>query len=213
MIKFVLLLFVVLVLSPLMLRCYLYIAPGEIVGDINGWLGFLGGYLGGLMAFLSAAILFKQQRSESVRPFFVVTSPDPSSSNGILFFLSSTDSGKIHDKNFLTKLPEERPISTAIEIKNVGVGVALDIAFVDIHKHQAWYFLRDEKIFLDSHLVGIAECGESLTFAIMNTKLPEPRQSTHCFNLKYTDIHGKKYSQKIGINRTINGGFDYRLYK
>lgn len=53
------------IVTPLFLSAYIVWAPGEMIGTIDGWLGYLGGYSGGFLAFISAYFIF--QRDQKAR--------------------------------------------------------------------------------------------------------------------------------------------------
>jgi hypothetical protein len=206
-------LFSTLLLSPLILKLYVSIVPGEMIGDINGWLGFLGGYLGGLMAFLSAAVLFRQQKSEAVRPFFVIKSVPIEEVDGLLFFVEDSDISKLHEPDLLQGYLDENSPATGIEIKNVGVGAALDIRFSDTVSRDGYYYLTSHQMFSDNCILGTAEVQEKQTYgvALRENVVPDNTKSNLCFTLSYCDIHGKTYKQQIHIARSVNGGYGYHL--
>lgn len=50
------------IVTPLILTLYLSYMPGDRVGSVDGWLGYLGGYSGGFLAFLSAYFIYQQDQ-------------------------------------------------------------------------------------------------------------------------------------------------------
>ncbi|MEL0639140.1 hypothetical protein V6260_00780 [Pseudoalteromonas aliena] len=214
--KFLLvILFSVLLLSPLLLKLYISIAPGEMIGNINGWLGFLGGYLGGLMAFLSAAVLFRQQRNEAVRPFFIINTLPIDEADGLLFFVERSDITRLHDPDLIQEFLDENRPATCLEIKNIGVGAALDISFTDTVSRGGYYYINSHQMFSDSCILGTAEVQEKQAYgiALRECVIPENTKSNVCFTLSYSDIHGKNYKQQIHIARSVGGGYGYHLLR
>lgn len=60
----ILIIIAILIGFPLIIRLYITYVPGETVGTIDGWLGFLGGVTGGLMAFFSAYWVFSHDQKQ-----------------------------------------------------------------------------------------------------------------------------------------------------
>lgn len=50
------------IVTPLIFTLYLSYMPGDRVGSVDGWLGYLGGYSGGFLAFLSAYFIYRQDQ-------------------------------------------------------------------------------------------------------------------------------------------------------
>ncbi|MGL0962053.1 hypothetical protein ACSTD9_21725 [Vibrio vulnificus] len=114
-------------ISPFLLKLYVTYAPGEMIGDINGWLGFLGGYSGGVLAFLAAYMIFHKQRAENVRPF-LITEPSLSDKNSkqCLYFLENYDV-KVDPVTYVTSDPNRGDRFINLALKNIGIGPALDV--------------------------------------------------------------------------------------
>ncbi|MCL1065465.1 hypothetical protein L2735_01350 [Shewanella olleyana] len=85
--KYIIIALLILILSPLVVKLYISVVPGDMVGTIDGWLSFAGGYTGGLLAFISALYIFQSQRKENVKPFLDVKAIEKDTSS-ILYDLA-----------------------------------------------------------------------------------------------------------------------------
>jgi hypothetical protein len=47
------------IVTPLFISMYMALVPGNTIGSVDGWLGYLGGYSGGFLAFISAYFIFQ----------------------------------------------------------------------------------------------------------------------------------------------------------
>lgn len=54
-------------ITLLLIKLFIKFVPGDMVGSIDGWLGFLGGYAGGLISFLSAYFIIKNDNDKSTK--------------------------------------------------------------------------------------------------------------------------------------------------
>lgn len=50
------------IITPIFVAAYLMLVPGDMVGSVDGWLGYLGGYSGGFLAFISAYFIFQRDQ-------------------------------------------------------------------------------------------------------------------------------------------------------
>ncbi|CAK2011149.1 hypothetical protein [Vibrio crassostreae] len=76
----ILLIIAILVVFPLFIRIYVEYIPGEMIGSIDGWLGFLGGVSGGLMAFFSAYWIFFNDQKQRNKTWLYIQSEDTNES-------------------------------------------------------------------------------------------------------------------------------------
>lgn len=70
----VLLVLAIPLISPAVIRFYLTYMPGEMIGSVDGWLGYLGGYSGGFLAFLSAYLIYRNDKIGKERTQLVIKS-------------------------------------------------------------------------------------------------------------------------------------------
>ena len=190
-------------LSPALLKLYVALAPGKVIGSIDGWLGFLGGYSGGLLAFLSAVFLYRQQRVQDIRPFLVVHTSEEFKDQVHHVFIpdSFVSQDPTSAKNYLKPPNSFRQIECTI--KNCGIGVALHLEIYDEHGVRATIVTRDDSAqFLVSDDLGHIGVNESEPY-IFTLKIDELKDSKvtkmYTWILKYQDLLGNKYSQPIKL--------------
>ncbi|WP_256382833.1 hypothetical protein [Photobacterium toruni] len=213
--KILIFLVIVPLLFPLVIKCYLAFAPGEMIGNVDGWLGFLGGYLGGLLAFFSAYMIFKNQRSESVRPYLITdTKAFNEKTEYCLYFLNETEGLEICSRTFKTNDSSRDDNIYGLCLKNVGNGPALDI---ELRNDKQKVSLADviNQTFQEYSSIGTIEVSNKESWyycfdlnkeyqrsAVNNDTLIEE------LSLSYKDIYGKKYVQKLhfSCNRPTGKG-------
>jgi len=180
-------------------------APGEQIGSIDGWLGFLGGYSGGLLAFFSAIYIFNNQRSENIRPFFNSNSLD-ASQDSVLYDLSKPDENLINKTTLCTIGLERKDLFIGVLLKNVGLGPALDVAIYSQSGKKLLHYYAKRDTFLDYPVLGTAEISQSIQFSICVNENNTQRKGQFFtyFTVKYKDLHGKNYKQKVVIHKSGN---------
>ena len=199
--RYLFLLVAVALISPLLLKLYTMFAPGEMIGSIDGWLGFLGGYFGGILSFLAAITVFKNQRRDSLRPY-IKSAPEAKNSKATqcLYSLKNTDvtfnpeTFKTSDSN-----RDERFIDFAI--KNIGIGPALDIVIFNKKGRKLALADSQTNIFQEFKSLTDLEVGESISW-IVCLDLNESTEGgtyTEEWKLHYKDILGNIYKEKLHV--------------
>lgn len=199
--KLVLLAVAVLLLSPLMLKAYINVAPGEIVGSVDGWLGFLGGYTGGLLAFISAIFIFNNQRSETIKPYLDVKT-SPKEANSILYDLPSPNLKYINLSTGQTVGLGRHDLFLSITIKNIGLGPCIKLVIKNEKGQRLSHFYTYEQQFLENASLATIEQSSDILFALnldLNTKSESGVFKTK-YIVEYEDINGKSYKQRILIH-------------
>ncbi|HDZ9496694.1 hypothetical protein FLL83_17790 [Vibrio cholerae] len=219
--KVIILLVLVPLFFPLVIKSYLAFAPGEMVGNVDGWLGFLGGYLGGLLAFFSAYMIFKNQRSENVRPYLITdTKAFNEKTEYCLYFIHETEGLKIDAATFKTNVPSRDDKLYGLCLKNVGNGPALDI---ELRNDKQKASLADviNQTFQEYSSIGTIEVSNKESWFYCFDINKEYQRSTvnedtliEELTLYYKDIYGKEYVQKLhfSCNRpTGKGGLSTKI--
>jgi hypothetical protein len=198
--KIAFVLIAVLLLSPLLFKGYLHFIPGEMIGSIDGWLGFLGGYLGGLIAFISAVMLFYKQRIENVRPYLNLCRIENIQPEIVFYFIKDPSGTKIDPENFHTINLNRSDLKALLTLKNIGLGPALNIKIFNTKGLESIQYSIEHKWFTKFKAVTSLDAQEVLNaFYCFDTLCKGGLQSSfnEILKLEYNDIYGTKYVQNL----------------
>jgi hypothetical protein len=201
-VKYIIIALLILILSPLVVKLYISVAPGDMIGTIDGWLSFAGGYTGGLLAFISALYIFQSQRKETIKPFLDVKAIEKNTSS-ILYDLVSPSPEFIQAETCKTVGLNRDDLVLTIYIKNIGLGPCLKLNLLNENKKKLFHYFRYEKRFLSNQSLATVEVGKGVTCAICIdlNKANAGEYFTAKYILEYSDIYGNSHKQKIEIHK------------
>ncbi|MFM2613348.1 hypothetical protein [Vibrio campbellii] len=186
-------------ISPFLLKLYVTYAPGEMIGDINGWLGFLGGYSGGVLAFLAAYMIFHKQRAENVRPF-LITEPSLSDKNSkqCLYFLENYDV-EVDPVTYVTSDPNRGDRFINLALKNIGIGPALDVNIFNSKGKKVALADLSTGVFQEFSSLGHIAPNEHMSwvFCIDTNLASQSGEYKEELTLEYKDIYSNKHVYKL----------------
>lgn len=207
--KYILVLVMALLISPVLIKLYLEFMPGEMVGSVDGWLGFLGGYTGGLLAFISAIFVMNKQRSETIKPFLDLKT-SPNRVDSILYDIPSPDKKYIDLNTFKTRELGRDDTFLTIKARNIGLGPCLKLKVLNKRKVDLNHYYTNDLGFLNNYSLATIEQGKDVMFALALDLHSKDHQGRFIaeFYVTYQDINGKKYEQPLIIRKISNEKFE-----
>ncbi|HDM8244114.1 TPA: hypothetical protein P0E24_003223 [Vibrio campbellii] len=203
---------------PLLIKAYLAYVPGEMIGGIDGWLGFLGGYLGGFLAFLSAYFIFKNDRDVRERTWLNIYSDSGTMDDVASSLVFDAKGGKTcfdMSQRFFTSVGVY-PI-TIMTIENVSPNFAHEITLTLKNGHgrkiASMMHHRGQQDFFPSHVIGTCKSGEKMSFVLHIS--PELYESSDYLDFIATskNLENKLNTQnlRLRLSKSVNSwDFEFR---
>lgn len=201
-ISIVLLLILIPIVFPWFIKVYIALVPGEMVGGIDGWLGFLGGYSGGFLAFISAYLIYKNDQNQKEKTILLLraSSIEATPEDASLIFtllpydeVESDHRGKLHFESLIFN-------ST---LKNVSPNYASSIQLTLLSEQQKiepWSYNKQVNRNIIYESVATLEADESKIINIQIDKDLLLGIKELDFLLVSTNMYGKKVKQKIRLH-------------
>ena len=199
--RYLFLLIVVALLSPLILTLYTVYIPGKMIGSIDGWLGFLGGYLGGTLSFFAAITVFKRQRRDSLRPYIKSAPEEVDTKATQCLYSLKHKKVTFNPETFKTSCPDRNEKFFDFAIKNIGIGPALDIVIFDKRGKKLALADSQTNTFQEFKSLADLEVGESVSWIVCYDLNEVTGSGTHIeeWKLSYKDILGNTYNNKLHV--------------
>lgn len=187
---------------PLIIKAYLAFVPGEMVGGVDGWLGFLGGYSGGFLAFISAYLIYRSDQKQKekttllLRPSSLGATPTDTS---LIFTtlpaseVESDSKGELHFKYRIFNAT----------LKNVSENYASNVQLLLCLKGgklEPWSYNKHVNRNIKYESIATLEANESRVFNIQISEEILATAEEFDFILKSKNMYGQKVVQKLRLH-------------
>jgi len=199
------------ILVPLLIRTYIAYVPSQMVGSIDGWLGFLGGYSGGFLAFISAYLIFRNDQKSKERTLLIIKAepiidvdvPDEEVEDTIddyiIVFTTRSDTKMLDDHR--GSLTTEYPVFKCT-LKNISPNFANSIQIQLQHGKsdiQPWCYERKLNRYRQDDVISPLEGGERTSFNLQLEPVLLKGHKHLDFILSSINLRGTTEKQKLRL--------------
>lgn len=184
---------------PLLFNAYIAYVPGEMVGDENGWLGFLGGYTGGLLAFISAYFIYRNEKLTRERTLLHISSSNDDNGEAPRSVLTprliDQDEPDIAQISFLPF------IEVTFKVTNVSENFANDVQLKLLGRTGAilWFYHAELDKYIEYESIALLQPSQNQTFKMKIDNHLVSGYEELDFELSSTNLFGQKTKQKVQL--------------
>ncbi|EAP93666.1 hypothetical protein V12B01_08130 [Vibrio splendidus 12B01] len=184
---------------PLLFNAYIAYVPGKMVGDENGWLGFLGGYTGGLLAFISAYFIYRNEKLARERTLLHISSSNDDNGEAPRSVLTPRLIDQVEpDIAQISFLPF---IEVTFKVTNVSENFANDVQLKLLGGTGAilWFYHAELDKYIEYESIALLQPSQSQTFKMKIDNHLVSGYEELDFELSSTNLFGQKTKQKVQL--------------
>ena len=184
---------------PLFIKAYIAYVPGEIVGTVDGWLGFLGGYIGGLLAFISAYFIYRNEKLAREKTFLHVSNSKDEDGEAPRFILTPRLIDQADPE--LARISFLPFIEVIFKVTNVSNNFANDVQLKLVGKTSAilWCYHSELNKYIEYESIALLQPSQSRVFRMkIDNHLIANHEEFH-FELSSTNLFGQRTKQDIQL--------------
>ncbi|MEZ8860071.1 hypothetical protein [Vibrio sp. 10N.247.311.51] len=184
---------------PLFIKVYMTYAPGKMVGDINGWLGFLGGYTGGLLAFISAYFIYRNEKLSRERTLLHISNAKDFSGEAPMSVLTPRLIDQADPE--VARITFLAFIEVTFEVMNVSDNFANDVQLKLLGRSGAilWSYHAELDQYLEYESIALLQASQSRVFKMKIDNHLVSSDEVLDFELSSTNLFGQTTKQDVQL--------------
>ncbi|TOA55137.1 hypothetical protein CGK23_22785 [Vibrio parahaemolyticus] len=186
-------------LFPLFFKAYIAYVPGEMVGNEDGWLGFLGGYTGGLLAFISAYFIYRNEKLVRERTLLHISNGKDDSGEAPISVLTPRRIDQADPALArITLLPF---IEVTFEVMNVSDNFANDVQLKLLGRSGAilWFYHVELEQYIEYESIALLQASQSRIFKMKIDNHLVANHEVLDFELSSTNLFGQITKQNVQL--------------